>query len=542
MKQKLSTLAVILSSALPAWALAQTQPYAELALPAAVNPVPDKMPSSLGSTPPPAAPARDWVVTPSVSVREAYTDNVRLTPVGAPDSLTSIGAGLTVKEDTRRLKLTLDGEVNYDAYRRATDLDGIRYTVYGNALGELVENTLLVDMRASINVQPISANGVISAIDRRLPGNQVEVINASVSPYLTHDFGSWASGELRYRLSLLDYSGSVGAGATPLAASVAAAPAVAAPHAAAPIVPVTTTSNQILANLRAGPQFTEFRWVVEGWANQADYSGGRTVTQGTFSLTGEYALMRQVALIGIVGFDSFNDSALADSDRVDGSLRVGTRLTPGPRTDLLLEGGTRYGGPYWSGQFRYRISSSLLLSAIHREMVTTQQDLANSSLNDLVRDEQGRLADPLTGDIVDPNFFPFANSAQNFSLQTSRIELGGSADRTSGSLSLEYDQRVLGTSSLGAGGGDRQNSLLVGGSLSRQLTRHADLSLSFWLGKTEDSLASGSYSIRRVSATYDYDFTASLRASLGFRRYTLNNEIGPRYSENAATITVRQQF
>jgi hypothetical protein len=542
MKYPLSTLAVILSSPLPACALAQTQPYAELSLPAAANTVPDKAPSSLAGTVPAAIPARDWVITPSLSLREAYTDNVRLTAVGQPDTLTTIGAGLTVEEDTRRLKLTLDGQVTYDAYRRATDLDGIRYAIYGNALGEVIENTLMIDTRASINVQPISANGVISAIDRRLPGNQVEVINASISPYLIHDFGSWASGELRYRLSLLDYSGVDGTSQTALADSLGAAPAGATPLTAVPFALANTTSNQILANLRAGPEFTMFRWVAEGWANQAYYSAGGTVTQSSFSLTGEYALMRQVALIAIGGFDSFSDSALAASDQLDGSVRVGTRLTPGPRTDLLLEGGTRYGGPYWSGQFRYRVSSKLLLSAIHREMVTTQQDLANSSLNDLVRDDQGRLADPLTGNIVDPNFFPFSSSAQSFSLQTSRIELGGSADRTSGDLSLEYDQRVLGASSLGGGGGDHQNSLLVGGSLSRQLTRRSDLSLSFWLGKTEDNLSTGSYSIRRVSATYDYDLTASLRGSLGFRRYTLNNEIGPRYSENAATITLRREF
>jgi hypothetical protein len=492
------------------------QPYAE------ISSVPDN----------PAQPS--LVFLPTLTIREAYTDNVRLQSHGEGDFLTSVTPGLVVQDKTAHFQLTFDGSVSYDAYGRASDLDGYRYTLFANGLAELVERTVLVDFRTAINVQPISLNGYGSALERVLPGNQDQVINGTISPYLAHDFGNWASGELRYRASALDYSAANGASQ----ALSQTAPLV------NQITPGSQDSNQISASLRAGPRFTIFRWVVEASASDGDYSGNQIVRQRSASATGEIALDRKLALIAIIGVDSFSDSADQSSNSLNGSGRLGVRLTPGPRTDLLLEGGVRYGGPYWTGQFRYHVSPALLFSASHFETVTTQQDLASNALTDLIRDDAGRLADPLTGDLSNPNQAAFNYSGQSFSLKSSRAELTGGAGRTSFSWTCEFDQRVNGVTSLGGSGsgGERQDALLLGASLTRQLTHRTNLTLSFSQAHNFDSLASGGYGILRAGATIDYRLATGWLASLGYRRYGLRNDIGPSYSENAAFASLGKNF
>jgi uncharacterized protein (PEP-CTERM system associated) len=243
-----------------------------------------------------------------------------------------------------------------------------------------------------------------------------------------------------------------------------------------------------------------------------------------------------------LGEDSYEDTAISPSPSVHPSWRIGARLTPGPRTDLLVEGGERYGGPYWSGDFRYRISKKLTVTATHDESLVTQQDLSTDDLNTLIRDTQGRLADPLTGDITDPNAIPFNFVGQSFSLKRSRIALNGSEGRNSFDLSAEYDQRVIGAISLAQTGMERQNELQVGGSVTRKLTHISDASVSVSYGNNQDSLSTGRYSILQVGTAYGYDFNETLRGSLAYRHDTLTNNLGTGYGENAILVSVRKSF
>jgi uncharacterized protein (PEP-CTERM system associated) len=482
------------------------------------------------SAPPQNSP--DWLVTPYLSLSESYTDNVRLTPHGTPDFLTSTTPGASVQGRTRRLQATVDGNVTYDAYARANDLDGYRYTFNGNALGEIVENYLFLDVRSSVGAEPVNANGGVPAFERSVPGNQVQVIDSSISPYFAHDFGSWGSGLLRYRESLLDYSDAntnsrvlspTPAGLTPVALS-------------------NSNTQEVVGNLKAGPRFTTYRWAVDASSSTTDYASSRTVQQNSGTLTGEYAVIRELAVVGKLGEDSFKDTAISSTTNVDPSWRVGARVTPGPRTDFLAEAGRRFGGPYWSGQFRYLISKTLTVSASHEETLATEQQLSNDDLNQLTRDDQGRLANPLTGEIVDPNNNGFNYVGQSFSLKTSRIALNGVDGRNSADISAEYDQRAIGANSLGQDGVERQDIILLGGSVSRQLNRQSDASLSLSVGRNSDSLATGSYKIFQAGSAYDYEFLPTLRGTLAYRYYDLSNTIASGYHENAILASIRKTF
>ena len=515
------------------------EPYGGLPMPPPLPPSPDSADSGTSDSPPPdaapsapAAEPRDWRVTPYVSLGEQFTDNARLTPKGTPDFVTSVTPGAAVQEKTRRLQLTLDGNVTSDIYARNSGMDGYRYNFNGNGLGEIVEDYLFMDVRSSVGAEPVNATAGIPAFDRLLPGNQVQVINTSVSPYLAHDFGSWGSGELRYRASALDYS----------SANTNSQALTPTPAGLTPVNLSNSFTNEFIAGLKAGPQFTTFRWAIDGSASDSNYTDGRIVEQRSGMLTGEYAVMRELALIAKVGEDSYKDSAISSSTSANPALLIGARVTPGPRTDLLLEGGERYGGPYWSGQFRYRISKILNVTASHSESLVTQQDLSTDGLNTLVRDSQGRLADPLTSAITDPNATPFNLVGQSFSLKASRVGVNGVEGRNSFDLSAEYDQRVIGAVSLAQNGTERQNVVEFGGTVTRQLTHVSDACLSLSYANNQDSLAAGAYSVLQAGTAFDYNFNETLRGSLAYRHYMLTTNLGTGYAENAILASIRKSF
>lgn len=490
----------------------------------------DKSPDATAAPSPNLPP---WIITPYISAREAYTDNARLTPNGSSDFVTSLSPGIAVQGRTPHLRVAFDGNLTYDLYARSRDLDGFRYNVSGNALGEVIKDTLFFDARSSISLEQLNANGVASALERSLPGNQTQVVNTSISPYLAHDFGNWASGQIRYRASFIDYS-NANTNSFVLAPTPAGGLAVVNPN--------SSTSHQISANIHAGPRFTTFRWAFDVSAGISDFSTNRTVEERSVTATGEYAFNRELAALLKVGGDQFKDSTVANSDTFHPSVRAGGRYSPGPRTDFLVEGGARFGGPYWSGIFRYRISRTITLTASHTETLTTQQGLTGSSLNELVRDEQGHLTDPLTGQPTNPNISPFDFTNQSFSLKTSRIALSGVTERNFYSVSLEHDERNLGATRLGQSGTQQQTSLSVGASVGRQLSRLSSLTLSLSLGKTDDSAGTGGHDILRAGVTYNYTFLPTLHGSVGYARYSLSNKLGTGYDENALFISARKSF
>ena len=63
---------------------------------------------------------------------------------------------------------------------------------------KLVDNLFFLDGRAAISQQNISLSGPQAADNVNVTGNRTEVKTYSVSPYLRHSFGNFASSELRY--------------------------------------------------------------------------------------------------------------------------------------------------------------------------------------------------------------------------------------------------------------------------------------------------------------------------------------------------------
>ncbi len=96
------------------------------------------------------------------------------------------------------------------------------------------------------------------------------------------------------------------------------------------------------------------------------------IDRTTFRLNGQYPIMRQFSLLGSVGYETIDTNSLNDDP--DGALwYVGFFTRPGPKTELRLTYGERYGEPDINGSLTYRITPRLTFQSSYTHVLETTQ-------------------------------------------------------------------------------------------------------------------------------------------------------------------------
>ena len=148
---------------------------------------------------PALAQADDWTVTPTLRLRQSYTDNVNLAPAeaarGEPTSEITPGVAITA-DDGPRLRMALAYSLQKVLYTRQADRLNHQLNASGHA--ELLQDWLYLDARSSISQQNISAFGPQLTDTVQVSGNSNQVRAHSISPMLQHYFRGIATAVLRY--------------------------------------------------------------------------------------------------------------------------------------------------------------------------------------------------------------------------------------------------------------------------------------------------------------------------------------------------------
>jgi len=481
-----------------------------------------------GDLAPPRQP-REWSIVPHVDVQEMFTDNPRLSAARHGDLITAVTPGIGISGSSRRLSGNLDANLTYDKYAWATDLDGAVVTAAGNGLAEAIEKTLFIDLRADVSREAVRRSGADSGVLRTQSANQAQVFNASISPYLHHDFADDAAGELRYRLSVADFANGNSGDTTP------GQPATA--------IPANSWTDEYIVGLHSGPSFTRLRWGLDGSISQSHYGDSRLVQQGSGLASAEWVLMREAALLAKGGWDSVRDTATGLPADGGPAALGGVRLTPGPRTSVTVLGGRRWQGPYWSAEATYRLSDALMLAASHDTTVTTAQQQINGNLNGLARNTTGALVDPVTGQPqVNPNQLANAYARQIYTLDTNKVSLTGERGPDRVSVALQYLTERLGAQGLDQSGAGRESVAELDGTYTRRLSRVSDTSLILRLSRTYDSTQTNEATIAQVGLSYGHDFSSTLRGTVSVRHTDLSDPVGTGYRENVALVGVHKEM
>lgn len=316
----------------------------------------------------PAARA-DWKFTPTLDLRETYTDNVALQPEDRAQGefVTEITPGFLLKQKGPRLTVNARYQLQYFVMQDH-DVSGTNRSarqLQADAHGKLVEDLLYVDANAARGQQNISPFGQIVNNNGYASANRAEVQTWRVSPYLVHRFGASATAELRYARDSVD-AGRTGLG--------------------------NTDGNTVSLNLNSGPAFRTLGWGVQmsKQAINSDVANDTTIKTANGNL--RYKVAPTLDLTAGLGYDSYDYQTLGGATG-GRAWNAGFAWAPSHRTSLTASLGHRYYGP------------SRSLKALHRSRHTVW----NLSYDDSVTTSRANFLLPSavdTADLLDGLFRP----------------------------------------------------------------------------------------------------------------------------------------
>lgn len=452
--------------------------------------------------------AAEWVFSPYVGISETYTDNAFGTASNEKDdAITTLNAGFEIEGVGRRVQLHASYDLGYNIYARFSELNGFDHNLLASGNAELVADKLFLETDVALTEERYTSDGSTVYADYSDVGENTRVLNTRISPYYRHDFGGYATGIARYTHSMVRFKNTNSA--------------------IAGTEPNDSVNNRIDLSLQSGRRFARTKWTVEGFAFDNQVNGGDDLKRATIKADGQMPINRFVALLASVGWDEF-DGENIDNDAISGEFYgAGVRLTPGPRTDLSVQVGHRFGGGVVDADFIYRLSSEARLTAgYHVDVAGSGSSLADARILDL------------NGRLVNPNTFMGGYSDSIAKTKTFSLGFSGEKGRNIYGAAASYIIRDFLSS------GADEEVVSVDGSYSRQLSPRLEWVLGGGYSEILDAQIAGNRETSFYGQTgLNYLFSPTLLGSVSYNHYNRDSENGvDSVRENTVTVSLRKSF
>ncbi|MCC6070629.1 TIGR03016 family PEP-CTERM system-associated outer membrane protein [Massilia sp. GCM10020059] len=261
-----------------------------------------------------------WKFTPTLELRETYTDNLRLARSGREQSdwITEVTPGFTVAKRSDQVRFDATYRLHYFAGADdiGEEVDRAQSALAARLAAEVVGDWLYFDGTANISQQPVSAFGPLLSRRSYAAINQTELRSFSASPYLRHRFGSTATVELRYVRDKVD-TGRERLG--------------------------NSDGETVALSVVSGSRFADLGWNLLVREQRIDDELAPETSAATASAGLRYSLSRTMALTGNVGYDKYDYAALGGVTE-GRSWSTGFIYTPSSRTRIDASAGRRFYG------------------------------------------------------------------------------------------------------------------------------------------------------------------------------------------------------
>lgn len=473
--------------------------------------------------------AGDWRFEQFLVTRQTFTDNVDLEPSDEKESalISEIGPGVRLDADLARVQAALNGSVVYRRESLSSSDNDIRVDARGVGTVEWLRDLFLTDFAASVSQQSLDSGRGTSA-SAASDANRETVQTYRVSPYLVRRLGRTASLEARYAGTVTLIGGGDGGddrfGGDETSDSI---------------------EHAVTLQASSGPVFGRYGWSLIGRATELDFDETGENGDVTFDdnnndlsrreviLRNQYALFRDFALIGDVGYQKLDSDD--ETDSFESPLwRAGFRWTPSEATELFATVGQQDDDEALTARARHAITSRTEVTLSYDQRVATGQERLAAALPQTPEDLED--FDPRT---------------DRFSIrdEVTRIEtLSARLDTTLGRNTMDFEARYQTEEEDIADDTNTEESLLFGIRYSRPLTRELNLSLdASFENTTFDEVRTGRGEVE--DDDYDlalgFDYTGLRNIDLGLtyffsRRESTESE--DEFTENAVTFTGRLTF
>ena len=478
----------------------------------------------------------DWTVTPSLVVREAYSDNIHLAPSGQAQGefTTEVSPGVAITATGPRLTLALDYSLHRVAYTHEPDRNNQQLAASIHAAA--VPDWLFLDAQSTISQQNISAFGQQRIDNSQSTSNSETIHTTSFSPYLRHYFRGFATVELRH-----DYQ-HVGSGGL-----------------------LEVHSNDSSARVTSDNGGQGWTWQLYADHRVIDDAALAPVTMDDASLTLNFPLNSRFALFTTRGYESNDYHALGDNPK-GRYWSAGASWTPSVRTSISASLGRRYFGRTHTLDASYRMRS-MFWTLQYNEDITTSQDqflsLPPTAVSDFLNQLWlSRIPDPqvrqqtikaflglsqLLGPTGNVNYFSHRYFLQKqWQLSTvysgirSALSLTAASSGRTAQTASSVDSLLLAPDQLSLEDRTRQNSLQAGWNWQLSPRDGLNLSASTNTVRSLSTSRKDRNDVLMLSLTRQLAPRISASADLRHVRHTSN--AGGDYRENGASVTLSMQF
>jgi uncharacterized protein (PEP-CTERM system associated) len=379
------------------------------------------------------------LITPSVSLFEAYTDNPRTTPNTLSDSITHLNAGTSISVDSVRLQGQLNGSIDYQKYARATDLDSLNANLLGYGLGTIVRDHVYVDGRAAIT--QLSRTGGVGFANSTVipPSQQTQTEVISLSPIVRQSIGDVVDGEFRYNLGMnLFQNGSLLKNSTITVPVSTTVPSTSLSN---------STTNDATLSIATGRRFTALSSKLTLEATEiASQSAARSTQLRGFDDV-QYQINQEFAALGRFGYEDIRYSLQPAASTKGMIWLIGGQWTPSPDSSLIVHYGREAGFNAADGTLRYQVTPrTTMLASLQQSRASSQASILGN-LNSSQLASSGSIVNQATGlpsALVNPEFANAVNTI--FRLEEARIGMQTTLDRDTYGIFGFHDRRAaLGT-------------------------------------------------------------------------------------------------
>ncbi len=438
--------------------------------------------------------------TPSVMLKESYSDNILLAPKGQEqgDFVSEISPAFNLQMNGSSFTANVDYTLQNLLYLKDSNRNQVFNQLSANSNAELVDDYLFFDINANHMQRIVNADQPIANNNIAITANRTNVSSYNFSPYFRHSFQGVMDATLRYSYSNVDYRRDE---------------------------LVDSKQTGISLQLNSPARETGFNWGVNYSKRNNDFETGSDSTFSRGSLQLGYRPTTRTNVYATGGNEN-NSFIVNNNQNIDKTFwNVGADWQPGAQDSITLEFGERFFGK--TGRFGWRHNARRLVFNANY-----QEELSTFALTLLERQQVGSLnAQNQPVDIGN------SITSQVYVRKIATLGLTYNISKTSLALSYSNERRIFQDTD------DETRTEFVNASVSLRSSAQLTYVLATrWNSRYTSSTGLKTY-ITNINFAIQQQLTPRLQAELAVRHSFRNsNNAVTDYDENILSVGITQTF
>ncbi len=305
--------------------------------------------------------AKDIEKGASIEVAVDFSDNINLTDTDEiSDAVLRIIPGISFNKEGARVKSNLNYYLSGLMYARETDKNTVRQYLNANIDSELVDNSVYLDLNASISQHLLNPNRGASNDGVSGSDNLTQTYIYGLTPYWKKNWSNWLESEVRYNYNEIIFDNKF-----------------------------VDDSKQQSINLKfdSSRKFNDIFWGIEFEHVETNYETLQDTSADITILTLGYHYSRKLDLVLNTGYEDY-DTPQSTRNSGGSGVTVGFKWRPNTRNSLDFNFGNRFFGNTYHLDYKRR-ARKITWNVTYADDITDLRNQTRQNVSFIEEDPDG---------------------------------------------------------------------------------------------------------------------------------------------------------